>query len=162
MRPWLPTVSVGYSAGGFGGSAQPADLGPLRERSTFDAVAVWNVQGLGFGNRARVRRADATVGASVAGYQAAVNQIRREVADALTDARAAAQQIKTAETAVGIAEEGYRLERERIQQAQGRPIEVLDSLRQLIESRQEVVRAVVAFNAAQFRLFVATGGSPGC
>lgn len=160
VRPWLPTVSVGYSAGGFGGSARPADFGPLAGRSTFDAVAAWNVQGLGFGNRAQVRRADAAVGASVAGFDVAVNQIRREVAESLADARAAARQITTAETAVGIAEEGYRLERERIQQAQGRPIEVLDSLRQLIESRQELVRAVVAFDAAQFRLFVAVGGNP--
>jgi outer membrane protein TolC len=82
------------------------------------------------------------------------------VSEALADARAAWQQIKFAETAVAIAEEGYRLERERIRQAQGRPIEVLDSLRQLIEARQELVRAVITFDAAQFRLFVAVGNSP--
>jgi outer membrane protein TolC len=41
-----------------------------------------------------------------------------------------------------------------------RPIEVLDSFRQLLDSRQELLRAVVAFNIAQFRLFVAVGNTP--
>lgn len=162
VRPFVPTVSVGYSTGAFGGGSnlQPSDFGPLMGRSNFDVAAVWNVQNLGFGNRAQIRRADATLGATIAVYDAAMNQVRREVAEAVSDARAAALQIKAAETAVSIAEEGYKLERERIKQAQGRPIEVLDSLRQLIESRQELVRAVIAFDAAQFRLFVALGNNP--
>jgi outer membrane protein TolC len=161
-RPLLPTLSVGYSAGGFGGGSnlQPSDFGPLMGRSNFDVFAVWNVQNLGFGNRAQIRRADATLGATIAAYDAAVNQVRREVTEAASDARAAALQVKAAETAVKTAEEGYALERERIRQAQGRPIEALDSLRQLIESHQELVRAVIAYDAAQFRLFVALGNNP--
>lgn len=162
VRPFLPTVSVGYSYGGMGGGSNQAasDFSPLRGRSDFDVVAVWNVQNLGFGNRARVRGADAALGATIAGYDLAVNQIRREVTEALADARAAVAQITTAEAALVTAEEGFKLEMERIKQAQGRPIEILDSFRQLLESRQELLRAVVAFNTAQFRLFVAVGSNP--
>lgn len=160
VRPWLPTVSVGFSAGGFGGGRTADGFGRVRDRSEFDAAAVWTVQNLGVGNRARTRAAGAGLGASLAAYDAAVNRIRREVSDAHADARAAATQIGTAEQALAAAAEGFRLERERIRQGPVRPLEALDSFRQLLESRLEVVRATVEFNAAQFRLFVAVGNTP--
>lgn len=163
VRPWLPTVSVGYSAAGFGGvdNLTPDPFSPLRGRSDFNAIAVWTFQNLGAGNRARVHGANAVLGASVAEFGRTENQVREEVASALADARAAATQITTAEAALTDAEEGYRLEVERIRQGQGLPIEVLDSFRQLVDTRLELIRATVAFNAAQFRLFVATGRTPG-
>jgi outer membrane protein TolC len=123
-------------------------------------IAVWNVQNLGLGNRARVRAADAAVGQAVAGYDAALNQVRREVAAAQADAQSAGRQIGVARAALADAEEGYRLERERVRRAEGLPIEVLDSFRQLLDARQELLLAVVAFDVAQFRLFVAVGSNP--
>src|SRR5262249_9453750 len=129
--------------------------------SDFDVLAVWNVQNLGLGNRALVRRADAGVGQAVAGYDLAVNQVRREGAEALADAQAAARQIEGAGGALSAAEEGFKREMQRISDpALGRPIETLDSFRQLFDARQELVRAVVAFDVAQFRLFVAVGSNP--
>jgi outer membrane protein TolC len=162
-RPWLPTLTVGYSYGGFGGGGDlgPDPFAPLRGRSDVSAAAVWTAQNLGGGNRARVRGADAAVGAAAADLDRVVNQVRREVAEAAADARAAAEQSATAAAALADAEEGFRLEAERIRQGQGRPIEALDSFRQLLESRQELLRATVAFSAAQFRLFVALGRAPG-
>ncbi|MCE9563984.1 MAG: TolC family protein [Planctomycetes bacterium] len=162
VRPWLPTVSVGYSYGGFGGGSNlaPTEFGPLSGRSELDVIAVWSFQNLGVGNQARVRAANSGVGTAIAGYDLIANQIRREVAEALADAQAAATQIKTVESSLAPAEEGFKLEMERIKQGQGRPIEVLDSFRQLLESRQEMLRAVIAFDIAQFRLFVAVGSNP--
>lgn len=161
-RPWLPTLSVGYSYGGMAGGSNlvASEFSSLAGRSNFDVFAVWTLQNLGMGNRARVREADALTGAAVAELEAATNQIRREVAAALADVHAAETQIKTAETAVGIAEDGFKLEMERIRQGQGLPLEVLDSFRQLLDSRQELLRAVIAFDIAQFRLFVAVGRTP--
>lgn len=163
IRPLVPLVSVGYSGGIFGGGSNLVDsqFGPMKGRSDFDAFAVWNFQGLGFGNRAQVRRADAVMGQSIARYDLAVNQIRREVTEAQADARAAARQIELAKASLANAEEGYKLESERIKQGGlGRPIEILDSFQQLLDARQELVRAVVAFDIAQFRLFVAVGSTP--
>jgi outer membrane protein TolC len=162
MRPWLPTVSVGYSYGGLaGGSNLVADeFSNLKGRTNLDVLAVWTAQNLLLGNRARVHAADALVGAAIAEYDAQVNQIRREVAEAVADARTAASQIKMAENARAVAEDGFKLEMERIKQGLWRPIEVLDSFRQLLDSRQELLRALVAFNMAQFRLFVAVGRTP--
>ena len=60
--------------------------------------------------------------------------------------------------------EGFRLEVERIREGCGlkpaRRIEAIDSFRQWLESRQELLRALVGFDVAQFRLFVAVGNSP--
>jgi outer membrane protein TolC len=162
VRPWVPIVSVGLSAGGFGGggSLATSNFGRISGRTDFDAFAVWNIQNLGFGNRARVNQADAVYGQAVAEYDRVVNQVRREVIEASTEARAAARQVEMARRSVADAEEGFRLEGERIRGGFGRPLEALDTLRQLVGSRQELVRAIVAYDIAQFRLFVALGSNP--
>lgn len=162
VRPWLPTVSVGYSYGAFGGGSNQvaSDFGPLNGRSDFDVTAVWTVDGLGFGNRARTRRAGAVLSQAVAGLEGAKAEVSRQVGEAHAEVQAAARQIGVAAAAVEAAEEGYRLEMERIRQPPGRPIETLDSVRQLLDARLEAVRAVVAYNTAQFRLLAAVGGTP--
>jgi outer membrane protein TolC len=162
VRPLLPLVSVGVSGGWFGGgsNATSPTFGSLSGRTDFDVFAVWNIQNLGFGNRMQVRRADANVGQATAAYERTLNAIRREVIEAQADARAAARQIELAKNAVLIAEDGFKLESTRIREGQGRPIEVVDSFNQLSDARQQLVRSVVAYNIAQFRLFVATGSNP--
>lgn len=162
VRPWLPLLAVGYSAGEFGGgSNQVADrFGPLLARSDLTVIAFWNVQNLGVGNHARLRRARSIVGQMTAGYEIALNQVRREVTEAQAAAKTAARQMESAKGALTAAEEGFRIEADRIKLGQGRPIEALDSFRQLLESREELLRAIVAFDMAQFQLFVALGGNP--
>ena len=57
-RPFLPTLSVGYSEGGFGGGSNltsPA-FNNLHPRGDFDAMAWWTFQNLGFGNAALVKQ----------------------------------------------------------------------------------------------------------
>lgn len=163
VRPWVPTVSVGFSSGAFGGGGPqtPSDFGQFGGRTDFDVLAAWNVQNLGFGNRARVRGADAATGAALAALDAARNQVRREVAEALAASQAALRQVSVARDALTTAEDGFRLEADRIRQGQGLPIETLDSFRQLLDARQEVVRATVAYDVAQFRLYAATGAGCG-
>jgi outer membrane protein TolC len=161
-RPWLPVVSVGYSGGAFGGGggANPSAFSPLTGRASFDVGAFWTFENLGVGNRARVHRTSAVLAQEMAGYQAVVNQVRSEVAEAQAEAQSAARQIDLARSAATTAEEGYNLDKQRIGQGQGRPIETLDSLRQLIDSRQDLVRAITAYNVAQFRLYAAVGSDP--
>jgi outer membrane protein TolC len=158
-RPWLPVVSVGYSRGAFGGGggANPSEFSPSTDRASFDVGAFWTFENLGVGNRARVHRTSAVLAQEMAGYQAVVNQVRSEVAEAQAEARSAVRQIEQARSAAATAGEGYELDKRRIGQGQGRPIETLDSLRQLIDSRQDLVRAITAYNVAQFRLYAALG-----
>jgi outer membrane protein TolC len=169
IRPYLPSVFIGVSTGAFGGESSVVNQGftQLAGRTDIDAVAVWKVQNLGFGNRARVREMKATVVEAVAEYESTRNRIRSEVIEALADARSAAQKVEIARRAVRNSSEGFRLDLDRIKGGAGvdlkfvaRPIELLDSFDQILESRQALVAAVAAFDIAQFRLFVAVGSNP--
>jgi outer membrane protein TolC len=161
-RPWLPLVAVGYSAGLFGGGSNlvSTNFSSLQDRADFSVLAAWNIQNMGLGNRADVSRARAVVGQANAEYQTTVNQVRKEVAEAQAAAKTAARQVEVAKAAVSIAEEGFRLDADRIKLGQGRPIEALDSFRQLLSARLELLRAIIAFDVAQFRLWVALGSTP--
>jgi outer membrane protein TolC len=169
IRPLLPIVSAGISSGGFGGDSSlvSQSFTQLAGRTDIYAMAFWNLENLGFGNRARVREKNALVTQAYAEYDSTKNLIRREVADALANALAASKQLEVARSAALNAEEGYRLDLQRIKGGQGvegksraRPIELLDSFNQILESRQELVAAITTFDIAQFRLFVAVGSNP--
>lgn len=162
IRPWLPTLGIGFSSGFFGGGSDQvvSRFGPMQNRVDLDIVAIWNVQNLGFGNRARANQSYALVGQAVASHSATLNRVRQEVTEAHTAARAASQQIKIAKASVTIAEEGFSLEKDRIKLGQGRPIEALDSLRQLIDARLDLIQAVQAYDIAQARLLAALGNRP--
>jgi outer membrane protein TolC len=168
IRPFLPTLSVGVSTGAFGGGSDLVTPGfsQLAGRTDIDVMAVWNIQNLGFGNRARVREASAVVGQAVAEYELTKNRIRREVLDAVANARAANRQLELAQSAVLNSMEGFQLDLQRIKGGAGvgandpSPIELLDSFQEVLNSRQSLVAAVTAFDIAQFRLFVALGSNP--
>jgi outer membrane protein TolC len=162
VRPFVPTVSAGYSYGWFGGGSNlvSPEFGPMKGRSDFDVYAVWTFDNLGFGNRARTAGADARVGQAIARLQVDVNRVRREVAEAQADAAAAARQLEIVRPTVRTAEEGFELEKLRIHEGQGRPIELLDSFSQLVDARVELLRVIAAFNTSQFRLFVGMGSDP--
>ncbi len=175
IRPFLPTLSVGFSAGGFGGGSNrtaagiPTASGQLQvspsfgnfdTRTDFDVFAVWSLQNAGAGNRASAHRAEAVVGQARAALDQTSNEVRREIAEAQADVQVAARQIEITRAQLDLAEEGFREEMERIKKSVGRPLETLDSFRQLSDAQQAVLRAVVIYNAAQYRLLVAVGMSP--
>lgn len=161
-RPFLPTLSVGFSGGGFGAGSNKVDpyFSSIQGRTDLDVIAYWTFQNMGLGNRARTRTAAALRGQAIAALDADINRVRDEVGAAKARAEQAARQVEIAHRELAIAEEGAQLELTRIKQAVGLPLTVLDSFRQLAEARQELVRALVEFNVSQFRLFVALGLSP--
>ena len=164
IRPCLPLVAIGYSAGVFGGGSNEAtdnEFGPLKGRlaETFLVIAVWNIQNLGMGNAARAYWATAVVGQATAEYQRPSIKSAARLPKLKLFARPRRRKSTSCQV-LNSAEEGFRLETDRIQQGQGRPIEALDSFRQLLDARQELLRAIVGFDTAQFRLFVALGNNP--
>ena len=50
-RPLIPSVQLGYGAGGFGG-APASSIRNFGDRADFDAMLVWELRNLGFGNHA--------------------------------------------------------------------------------------------------------------
>jgi outer membrane protein TolC len=65
--------------------------------------------------------------------------------------------IESAQTAISSAENSHRRNLERIRNAEGLPIEALQSIQALDQARREYLRSVVEYNQAQFRLHRALG-----
>ena len=161
-RPWLPTISAGYSAGEFGGGSNLAAPPAFKSsgRNDFDVWAVWTLQNVGVGNRAlqRTRQAEADQAASE--RERTMNSIREEVAAAHGIAAARRRQMEISQQQLAIAEAGFREELRRTRGGEGLPIEVLNSLDLLARARQDFIAAMVQYDQAQFRLFVALGNPP--
>ena len=89
-----------------------------------------------------------------------LNAIRREVNEGHANLQAAQQRLIVAQIQLAAAERAATEDLQRIRTGEGLPIEVLNSLDLLVRSRLDLVDAAIAFNVAQFELFVVTGESP--
>ena len=94
-RPFLPTLVVGYSAGGFGGGSQITSTtsASFNSRVDIDVMAFWTLQNLGFGNLALKRQRLAEVKEAEANRLITLNQIRDEVATASADQAARRREV---------------------------------------------------------------------
>src|SRR5262249_28181871 len=98
VRPFVPLLSVGYSAGAFGGGSNQVEprFGRFDGRSDFDAWAVWSLANFGLGNVAVQRARRAAVGQAEAERVQAIDQIRRELAEAHALVAARRQEMEAA------------------------------------------------------------------
>ncbi len=162
VRPLLPFLSAGVSAGTFGGGGgQTAPrFGHFDGRTDVDILAVWRLDNLGFGNLAVQKRRRTERDEAGAERLRVIDLVRREVAEAYARSEARRGEVEAARRQVRTAEEGYRLDLERSKNIQGRPIEVLNSVNLLSAARQELIRAAVGYNQAQFQLLAALGQPP--
>ncbi len=161
-RPWIPTLWLGYSAGVFGGGSNvvPPTLAHFGGRSDFDVSLYWTLMNLGAGNISLQNRRYAIVGAADAQRMRVLNRVRQEVTSARADALAASDQIEIARSELTSAANGLREDTERARNNLGRPIEVLNSLTLVGGARVNLITALLHYNQAQFRLFVALGSPP--
>ncbi|HEX4606678.1 MAG TPA: TolC family protein, partial [Urbifossiella sp.] len=70
------------------------------------------------------------------------------------------RQIEAAERAVQASRAAYSQDLDRIKGGQGLPLEAVDSLRLLGQSRYEYLDAIIDYNRGQFQLWVALGRPP--
>jgi outer membrane protein TolC len=167
-RPLIPTLWVGFSGGVFGGGSNlvPPLVGNFAGRTDFDIRLWWTLLDLGAGNLALIRQRDAQLGQAVARRARTLNRARSEVIAALADARASRNQIDLARRELASARDGFHEDLDRIrlmgaaETGQIRPIEVMNSLNLLARARASLVRVLVLYNQAQFRLWVALGSPP--
>lgn len=154
--PWLPSVLLGASYGGFaaGLGGEITNGGP---RFDFDGVAWWEVRNLGFGERAARDNARAQIQQARMREVETLDLVAREVVEAHTQVVARKKQIAVAQEGIASAQQSYDRNLNRIRNAQGLPIEVLQAIQALDASRREYLRAIVDYNTAQFRLQRALG-----
>jgi outer membrane protein TolC len=161
-RPLLPTLWLGFSGGMFGGGSNlvPPLVGKFAGRTDFDVRLYWTLFNMGLGNVAQIRERQAEVGQAVALRARTINRARDEVMEALAEAKAARNQIGIARQELKSAHEGFHEDLERSRQNLGRPIEVINSLNLLARARAHLIDAIVRYDQAQFRLWVALGTPP--
>jgi outer membrane protein TolC len=176
LLPFSPTVTAGYSIGTFGGGSnlvaagvadpltgafvQQNRFGNFADRQDVDVIVYWTVQNLGLGNLALVRIAQSRLRSENLRLIQTLDLVRQQVASAYAGTHARFAQIATTEKAVQTSKNGYEEDLRRILNYQGLPIELLDSLRLLGDSRLAYLDAIVDYNEAQFALYVALGQPP--
>jgi outer membrane protein TolC len=164
LRPFVPSLALTYSGGGFGGG-QNAFFGNFNTRGDFAASLFWDLRGLGLVDRGFRRSAEAqrrTADIDVVRVQA---QVANDVVAAYKARAAAAYWMDEARQSVTEAIESLALNLTNIRRGAGlpgatRPIEVLQPIQALAQARLDYLNAVIAYNRAQFRLQRAIGGRP--
>jgi outer membrane protein TolC len=161
VRPWLPLLSMGFSAGNFGGAGnQTVQTSWVSAgRIDCDVSAVWSLQNLAVGNHATQHRAQAVVGQAEAERARAVNRIRDEVAAAHALILARRQELTLARQRTATAQQAYEEDLRRARNLEGRPIEVLRSLDLLATARLDLVRVMAEYSQAQLQLYAALGNA---
>lgn len=154
--PFVPSVLLGFSTGGFGGGLGN-DLDNIDGRYDFDALLTWEVRNLGFGEKAARRERSAQVQQARFEKLRVMDQVAREVSESHSQVEFRRRQIDIALGAIQTAEDSYRRNLERIRDGEGLPLEVLQSAQALESAQLAYLRAVVDYNQAQIRLQWALG-----
>jgi len=173
VRPFVPTVAlrgVGSNvpglAGGYFGGGINADVGNFGGRFSFDLQAVWEVQNLGFGNRATVREREAERRAALLGLIRTQERVTAEVVQAHAQARGAANRLRAAADGVAhaaeVTEKNVRglVPGKRVGDQLAlvfRPQEAVAAVAALDQAYRDYFAAVGDNNRAQFRLYRALG-----
>jgi outer membrane protein TolC len=161
-RPFLPTLAVGFSAGGFGGGGSQADtsFGHWSNRTDFDVVAFWTLRNLGFGNLAVQHQLRAQIGQATAARARVIDTVREEVAEAFALAAVKRRDMEVALRRLETSHRAFQQDLTRVMNLQGLPIETLDSANLLSKARQDYLRALTGYDQAQLQLFVSLGQPP--
>ena len=154
--PLLPSVLLGVSYGGFGGGLGN-NFRQIGDRFDADAVAYWELRNLGLGERAARAEAHSKIQQARWREVATLDRIAREVVEANTQVTSRRKQLAIAEEGIQAATSSYEKNSERIENAQGLPLETLQSLQALALARREYLRTVCDYNVAQFQLLRALG-----
>jgi outer membrane protein TolC len=155
-RPLVPHLYAGFSSGGFGGG-RGASVRRFDDRTDFDIAAVWQVENLGFGNRARRQEQDSLHRQAHVAFDMLRDQIAMEVTQAYEQVRYRSQQIDAAEPGVRSAADAVKLNLEGIRGGVLRPVEIQQAIGALAGARRQYFDAISDYNRAQFTLLRAIG-----
>lgn len=156
FAPFVPSVLLGFSTGGFGGGLGN-ELDNMGGRYDLDALMTWEVRNLGLGERAARRRSSAQMQQARFEKLRLMDQVARDISEAHAQVNVRRQQVERMQQAIGAAENSYRRNLERIQNGQGLPLEVLQSAQAFEDAQRTYLQAVIDYNQAQLRLQWALG-----
>jgi outer membrane protein TolC len=161
LRPFIPSLALRYSGGGFGGGVN-AFFGDFAGRSDVDVNLYWEVQNFGMADRAIAKSRAAQQRTAVLQLMQLQDRVASEVVRAHKQRIAADRQVREAGRALPEAVSSLSLNLTNIRRGAGlpnatRPIEVLQPIQALAQARADYLDAVLAYNRTQFRLLRALG-----
>lgn len=161
LRPFVPSLALSYSGGGFGGG-QDAFFGNYNTRGDFAASLFWDLRGCGMIDLAAVHRAKAVRKTADIDFVRVQAQVANDVVASFKARLAASESLVEARASVREALESLNLNLTNIRRGAGlpgatRPIEVLQPIQALAQSRTDYLASVIDYNRAQFRLNRAVG-----
>lgn len=164
LRPFIPSLAFRYSGGGFGGG-QNGFFGNFNSRSDADVNLYWEVQNLGFADRAIAKQRAAQQRTANLEMMKIQDRVASEVVRAEKARIAASRQMAEAGRALPEAQASLALNLTNIRRGAGlpgatRPIEVLQPIQALAQARADYLDAVLSYNRSQFRLYRALGRPP--
>ncbi len=154
--PFVPSVLLGFSTTSFGGGLG-SNADNFGGRYDIDALMVWEMRNLGFGEGAARRERSAQVQQATFTKLQIMDQVAQEVAEANIQVNIRRQQVDMAQTAIARARDSYQRNLDRIRDGQGLPIEVLQAIQALEASERAYLQAVASYNRSQFQLQWALG-----
>ncbi|QEG02706.1 Outer membrane efflux protein [Stieleria maiorica] len=154
--PFVPSVLLGFSTGGFGGGLGN-ELDDVNDRYDIDALMSWQVRNLGLGEKAARREQSARVQQAKYERIRVMDQVAREISEGHARVQSRHRQIAVTERAIEFAMDSYDRNLKRIRDGEGLPLEVLQSLQALETASRAYLSAVVDHNRAQFELQWAQG-----
>jgi outer membrane protein TolC len=153
---FVPSVSLSLSTGDFGGGPGTSLLN-TDNRQDRSLTLYWQFDGLGFGQRARLDERRAQLQELSLQRDKLRDAIAAEVQESHARVVSLKRQIEHADTAVAHAERAYELNRTRIYDQQGLPLEALQAMQALASAELGAVEARAALSVAQIRLHTALG-----
>ncbi|HEX6994094.1 MAG TPA: TolC family protein [Gammaproteobacteria bacterium] len=153
---FIPGVSLDYSTGRFGG-ALGSSIDDTGDRTDLALTLSWRFDGLGFGHRARTDEKRAQLRRVGLERDRLRDAIAAEVRESYARARSFKQQIEFADRAVARAQSAYGLNRDRIYDQEGLPLEALQAMQTLAAAEVAQVEARAEYSLAQIRLYTALG-----
>ncbi len=173
IRPLIPSLLIrgastnpsGNLAGGTFGGGLNDDVSHFGARFDIDVQLIWELQNLGFGNRARVNERRAENELAMVEMFRVQDRIAAEVVQSHAQAQSAAARLAEAELGVHDAVDSANKNLEGLGQTQGagrlvlliRPQEVVAAVQALAQAYADYYAAVADYDRAQFRLYRALG-----
>lgn len=162
-RPGGPVRVVAQP--GFGPSGRILHFAP---RTDFDASLVWRLDNMGLGNRAEVRENESISRRANLRLVQEQDRVVTQVVQADEQVRGWRERLAITRSALfddagrpaGAVFRSMRLNFERIQGGEGRPLEVLDSIRGLSDTLEAYGQAASDYDRSRFRLLIVLGLPP--
>jgi outer membrane protein TolC len=153
---FVPSLSFNWSSGDFGG-APGSSVPSTDNRQDRSLTLYWQFDGLGFGQHARIEEKRAQLQELALQRDKLRDAIAAEVRESHARVVSLKSQVALADMAVAHAQRAYELNRTRIFDQQGLPLEALAAMQQLANAELGALEARAGLAVAQLRLHTVLG-----